>query len=174
MVTRFTKIVAVVAFIYMSLAVCALGWVLYEVTTAGQSLSDRVNAIADKNAKLQSYTKLATLMEETAPQRQELVQFVLTKDKTSSFLTEIESLGASQGVSLTTNSLKVIEKEGSFDDLVIQFKIEGREDLVQKMIALLETLPYHSQVSSLTFALQNTGAIESNVELTITLLKYEN
>lgn len=174
MITHFTKIVALVAALYFVIAVAMLGWVLYEVYTAGEALTDRVSAIADKNAKLKTYGELAKLIEDTQMQRSELETFVLTKNKTSSFLTDIESLGAAQGVLLSTNSLKVVEKEGSFNELVIQFSIEGKEAFVQKMLVLLETLPYHSHVSSLSYTREKTGTVQSTAELTMSLLKYEN
>lgn len=174
MTTPVTKIIAVIACTYVLAAVCALGFVLYKIDTAGKVLSDRVAAIADKNAKLKTYTQLDALMEETTAERSKLLEFVLTENKTSSFLTDIESLGASQGVALRTDSLEVAAGEGLFDDLVVRFSLEGREDLVQKMITLLEMLPYHSQLTALEFSREKSGIAKSTVELRITMLKNEN
>jgi hypothetical protein len=170
--TRRTQIVGIFALAYLAVAVSALGWVVYKVEINGQELEDRVAAIADKNAKVKTYTEFSKLIQETESERSELAGHVLTEDRTSSFLTEIESLAANVGVSLFTRSLEVSDnKDGLFDDLVIVFDVTGPEVLVKNLLSILETLPYHSQVSSVTFTSGENGIIEGTIEVKVTLLK---
>lgn len=172
MTTRKTHIVAIFALLYVLIATGVLAWVVYEVAQAGAVLQERVATIADQNAKSKVYQDLSNLVLRTKAEREALLGFVLTEDQTSSFLTDIESLGVSQGVTLTTDSLKVSEKEGSFNELLIQFSVEGTEENVKKMLSIFETLPYHSRVSSLTFSRDKTGKVHSTIVIDITLLKH--
>jgi hypothetical protein len=170
--TRRTQIFGIVALAYLVVAASALGWVAYRVEVNGQELKDRVDAIADKNAKVKTYTEFSKLIEETETERSLLASHVLAEDNTSSFLTEIETLAANVGVTLFTRSLQVSDKKkSSFDDLVIVFDVTGPEVLVKNLLTILETLPYHSQVSSLTFTRGESGVIEGTIEVKVSLLQ---
>lgn len=169
-----TNIVAIASACYLLAAVAALALIMYGIHTSSIALTERITAIADKHAKQKTYREFSALLKSTQEERAQLSTFVLTEAQTSSFLTEIEQLGAHHGVELITDSLQVVEKEGSFNDLSIKYSIEGREDLVQKMIVLLETLPYHSKINTLSFIREESGSTKSNVELLVTLSKYEN
>lgn len=172
--TRRTHIVGIFALAYLFFAMSALAWVIYEVSVSGQDLLDRVAAIADKNAKVKTYTEFSKLIEETEAERKTLASHVLTEDKTSAFLTEIESLASSVGVTLRTSSLEVNDKKESvFNSLIIKFEMEGPELFVKNLLSIFETLPYHSQVTSLTFTQTENGSVKGTVEIKVTLLDYE-
>jgi len=167
-----TRLIGIFSLVYLFVAASAVGWVVYEVGANGQELKDRVAAIADKNAKVKTYTEFSKLINETQEERAVLASYVLTEDNTSSFLTEIESLAANVGVTLFTRSLEVDDKKGSsYDDLVIVFDVEGPEVLVKNLLSIFETLPYHSQVSSLTFTVGENGVIKGTIEVKVTLLE---
>ena len=171
--TRQTHIVVIASLIYMLVAGGVLSFAVYKVTTLGHQLSERTTAIADKNAKVKVYKKLSNLINETVHEREELRSFLLTEEQTSIFLTDVENIARSQGVTLSTNSLKVVQQEESFDQLIIQFELEGRTDNVKKMLMVLETLPYNSHISSLSFVRSSENATKGTIELTVTLQKNE-
>lgn len=171
MVTNKTKIIGIVSVVYVVIACAVFSWVVYEVATAGKELSLRVDTIAEKNAKVKAYTAVSNLLKETTQERASLVEYVLQEDNTSAFLTEIEKIGTAQGVLLTTDSLSVVEKPGAANALVIHFSIEGSENVVKKMFSILETLPYHSTVSTLSLDRKKTGLTSAVVEVEITLRK---
>lgn len=172
--TRRTQIVGIFALVYLCAAASALGWMIYTVSITGEELETRVAAIADKNAKVKMYTDFAKLIEDTQNERAILASHVLTENETSGFLTDIESLAASVGVALSTRSLNVADiKNSSFDELVITFDVEGPEMLVKNLLRIFETLPYHSQISTLTFAVSEGGTIKGSIEVKVTLLQNE-
>lgn len=173
MIARKTNIVGIFSLAYILVAIAVLSWVAYEVVVSGQELRDRVTAIADTNAKVKVYKDLAMLIGATKAERDTLAGFVLTEEETSNFLTNIESIGARQGVELTTDALKVSPQEGSFDQLLIQFGVSGKEEAVKRMLTIFETLPYQSKVASLTFNRTESGRAQSTIELSITLLKHD-
>jgi hypothetical protein len=145
--------------------------VLYTVTLEGEILEERVSTIANNNAKEKAYKDLQALVEKTATDREMLRTYLLTEKETSAFLTEIEQLGVRQGVVLITDSLEVKKQSGLFDMLTVRFTIEGKEELVTKMITVFETLPYHSQIVQMNFQKDDPLKTKSTIELKVTLLK---
>ena len=171
--TRKTLIIAILATTYLLVAVAGVAWMLYEVSGSGSALKERVAAIADKNAKVKAYTELSQLMEDTQGERTELQQYVLTESQTSRFLTDVEALGKKLGVDLATLSLEVDEKKDAFSSLLISFSVEGNEEQVKRMLKVLESLPYHSTVQSLSFSREQNGSVKSTIALSLTLLNYD-
>lgn len=171
MTTNKTTLIAIISVLFVLFSLAVVSWVVYEVETAGKMLGERVLAIANTNAKIKAYNELFELVETTKIERETLTDFVLTEDKTGSFLTDIENLGASNNVSLTTNSLQVVKGKDKPDTLNVQFALSGAESSVKKMLQLFETLPYHSSVSSLLFTRKDGNFVEGTVTLDITLLK---
>lgn len=171
--TRNTSIVALTSLVFVVVASLGLVWVLYTVTTAGDTLQEHITTIANNDAKEKAFADLSALVAQTASIREELKTFVLTEENTSVFLTDIESLGVAQGVKLTTNSLDVKRQSGMFDLLTIKFTIEGQETAVQKMINIFETLPYYSQVVALSLSKDGAQTTKSDLELTVTVLKHD-
>jgi hypothetical protein len=168
-----THFIGIFAFLYLLAAGVAFGLVLYEVYASGKELEDRVSLIGEQNAKVKLYNELSRTIDESKVERLELSTYVLTEDKTSAFLTELEQMATSFGVALKTLSLTVVNQEGAFDKLSIEFNLEGSESAVKKMLSLFETLPYHSRIESLRFAQGRNGNTEGTVKLSVTLHNYD-
>lgn len=173
MSTRKTKLIAIIASIYALGALLIVSFVIYRVHTQGTQVEVSVQTIANSNAKIKAYKDLWVQFEATKEERSALSEFVLTEDEAGTFLTEIERIGTSQGVSITTSSLKVEKVADSADELRMQFILEGSESGVKKMITMLETLPYRSSLTSLTFTTQENGKVRSTVDLSIALVAYD-
>jgi len=167
--THFVKIFALV---YLLATSALLFWVVYEITTTAATLKERVDTIAYTKAKEKVYKDLSVLVGETQVDRQKLTEFVLTEDQTGTFLTDIERIGQAQGVLLTTNSLNVVESVEGPDQLLVQFAVDGKEVAVKKMLTIFETLPYHSQISSINFESDEEGNAKSTLDVVITLVDY--
>lgn len=168
--TRIVLFASLACFVFAS---AALGWFLFEINTSGKELTQKVALIAQKNATVQQHTELSELIEATKEERALLEQFVLTEEQTSAFLTEIENLGEAHGVSLKTKSLEVISQKGIFDHLALEFSIEGQEAGVKQVLSMLEALPYHGQITSLTYAREDTGEVIAALGMFITLSNHE-
>lgn len=166
-----TRIIAIIALIYLAAACGIYFTVAREVALAGKSLEERVDAIVATNSKEKVYRDLSELVEKTKTERETLAGFVLEEEETGNFLTNIERLGVEQGVVLVTNSLKVEKQKDAPDLLSVQFALEGQEQHVRKMLTIFETLPYHSNVAALTFMREPDGTTKSTIDLTVTLLK---
>lgn len=171
--TRKTLIVGIFSIVYAVFALGILGFTFYQIVGEGKALTERIEAIGSKNAQTKMYADLAALVKSTTVERLNLSNYVLTEEGTSAFLTNVEALGTSQGVTLTTNSLKVDTKAGSFDELAIEFEISGTESAVKNMIVLLEKLPYHSSLTDLTLTRETNGRTKSTIGLVVTLAKHE-
>jgi ribose 5-phosphate isomerase RpiB len=173
MLSKKTNTIALVSLLF---ALCSGGicsWVFYEIITSGQSLTDRVTTIADTRAKERAYKDLAKQVAKTEVQRTTLNSFVLTEEGTGAFLTQIEQLGVSQGVTLTTNSLKVVAQKDLPNVLQVQFSVVGKEQLVKKVLSILEALPYHSVISTLTLSKSAGGQAQALIDLSVTLFKHD-
>jgi hypothetical protein len=173
MKTSKTHFVLLLGGLLLMSALCACLWMLYLVTTAGQTLASHVETIANNEAKEKAYADLAAVVESTRVQREQLSSFILTENTTGDFLTVIESLGSSQGVSLTTTSLKVTKQKTGPDTLQVEFEVAGTEGAVKKMIGVFETLPYLSTVSTLSIKTPVGKETSATIGLAMTLFSYD-
>lgn len=171
MIDRKTKLIAIVAAVFFTTALCVFLWVLYAIVASGQELQTRLAAIEETNAKIQANNELASLLVSTQDERLQLEKYVLTEDETGIFLTDIEKLASSQAVALNTSSLEVVKTKDEPDKLQVEFEIKGRETDVKNMLALFESLPYHSIVSAFSLTRVGNGQVESSITLQITLLE---
>lgn len=165
-------VILISAAVYLTMASAIMVWFLYTIAASGNELQKRVTLIATENAKVQSHTELMRLIDATRVQRETLASYLLKEDTTSDFLTSIELAGANIGVTLTTQSLKVVPQEGETDVLAVEFVIAGSERAVEQMLSVIESLPYHSQVQSLTLTKTN-GTVRAKTNINVTLAKHD-
>lgn len=168
-----TKATFMGALIYFAIAGGVLVFWIYTVHSAGRELESRVALIAEGNAKVRMHNELSRIIDETEAERSALGNHVLTHAKTSSFLTEIESLGTSFGVELSTQSLKVVENDTIFDELTIEFTFEGSDQAARQMLRTFETLPYDSKVASVVVTRGEDGTVTGSVKIVLSLLAYD-
>lgn len=168
-----TYVIAVGNLTYFLIAASVMGFFLFRILVSGFELEDKITLVAETNEKVKMQTELSRLIESTQTQRAELSAYVLTEGQTSNFLTGIEQAASAKGVSLTTQSLKVVPEEDAFDSLAIDFIVEGSEESVREMLLLFESLPYHSKVQTLSVAKTDGGMMRGSVGLHVTLAKYD-
>lgn len=165
--THKTKIIFVIALLFLLGAGTAFVLVSLEVERVGTTLESRVKVIADQLAKEQKFTELTELVVSTEAERGELNKYILSEADTISFLAEVERIGAEHGVELNTNSLNATEKEGEPNTLTVSFTIVGEEPLVFRMLTILESLPYESQVQQISYKLDEEARMDINLSLTL-------
>jgi hypothetical protein len=171
--THKTKVHIVVSIVLLvaSGLVAVVGWSY--LTKMGERLEDRVAAVSTYLEREQKYDDLLDLVNATTAEREELSGYLLRRDEAPDFVTRGEQIAAEQGVEYTTDSLKEIENENDYDELVAVFSMKGQEENVRHMIQVLEATPYHSQVMSLKMDRSDTaqtGEVEATVRLVVTLL----
>lgn len=165
-----TYLTAVITFCFCVAVSVALGFFLHITAKLGNELYMRIEAIANNTAREKVYLDLQKLVDATATQRTELRSVIITEVQMSSFLTDLETLGSTQGVALVTDSLEVKKQSGIFDLLTIRFSISGNETDVSRMIMLFETLPYVNNIMKLTIEHSESGT-KANIELVVIVLK---
>lgn len=176
MITRKAKVVGVLASVLFLGSSTVLVFIWGYVQTKGIALSEQSVEVANFNAREQKYRELEQLISATALEREELISFLLTEEKTIDFLSSVEEIALEQNVELTTDSLRVIEDKGLFDSLQISFALKGEKDRVYALLSIFETLPYHGSVSKIAFnnkEQEGVDWIDGTVELTVSLLKYD-
>lgn len=176
MITHKSKIVGVLAVVLFMGTGSVLMYVWGYVQTKGVTLSEQSIEVANFNAREQKYRELEALIDATASEREELISYLLTEEKTIDFLSSIEEIASEQNVELTTDSLRVVEAAGLFDSLQISFAVEGERGRVYALLGIFETLPYHGAVSKIAFNNKEEAGVATvtgTVELTVSLLKYD-
>lgn len=152
MVQNKTKTVFVIALGYVLCAAAAASYSWYYIQTLGGELEATVETVSKTVSQKQAYDDLVAQLEATQTQRDELQTFVLDKDATVQFLTLLETIAAEQSVELTTDNLNLVEVAAApYNQLQIQFNVTGLDDGVLQFVRLLELLPYHSSLASLSF-----------------------
>lgn len=76
---------------------------------------------------------------------------LLSESDTTTFLSVVEMTAASAGVSIRTAVLEEAKiSDPKFKELSATFNIQGTNESVERMVKLLELLPYRSRVERLT------------------------
>lgn len=104
--------------------------------------------------------------------RKRLASAVLQDENdTVGFLAYVDGLGEKINVEVNASDLKLVKtSESGFDNIAATLTLRGSPDGVEGMIALLEVLPYRSEIKSLTLTRANGGA-EAVVELLISVIE---
>ncbi len=165
-----TYLTALLATFFCIGSCVALGFFWHITEKTGIDLHSRIETIANNNAREQVYLDLQKAVDASEGQRKEMMQLILTEGQTSTFLTDLESLGTTQGVLLVTDSLEVKKQTGLFDLLLVRFSISGTKENVTRMITLFESLPYVNNIMKLTIEHLNEGT-RASVEMKLIVLK---
>ena len=130
--------------------VSAAGLFFYEIQKKSQVLDEQVRIVTENNAKESTYLRLKRLAQETEGDRAGLSKhFFKNEGDSISFLGEVETLAAQNGLALKTEALdKVVNKDNS-EYIKVAFSYEGKKETVLNFSRLMELLPYHSRVESL-------------------------
>jgi len=176
MITKRTKAIGLISILFFVVTCIALFSAWKYVEIKGDKMLQQSKEIADYQAREQTYSELGQLIKSTQNDREELVSYILTEDRTVGFLATIEKIAVEQGIELVTDSLKVLEQPGLFNTLSISFSVQGSKERVYSMLHIFETLPYHAFVSGVSFRKDTETAIAEvvgTIELTVSLLTYD-
>lgn len=169
---------AAIAFLFLGGSVVTLLFVSHVVTTKGDALGERMQLIADERAFEQQYSELAATVRETAAERELLEAAVLRDDRdTIELLSLLDSIAAAQGVTLTTSGLNETQTAGRFNTLSLNYKISGSGKAVTRMLKLLETLPYHGHITSVSVRRSTegeTGTPQMTADISLSLSIQKN
>ncbi len=143
----------------------AAAYVWHEQERYGRSIKEGVMSL-----KAWEATRPGAEGEERSESAAKLGRLVLDSESDAvRFLAYVEDLAKQVGVETAATGLKVVKtKESGFDELSASFAIKGDVRLVEKMIELLELLPYRSRIESLSLSRQ-TDVAEASVTVLVSV-----
>ena len=159
--------------------VCALGVLasLYIVIgTKETQLKEQLATIKTQNDREQTAFRLEKIAKESEGDRQVPENYFLQQAGESiSFLTEVEALAPQNGVVLKTDALEEGSDKKTKDTWVdATFTFSGTRENVERFIALLENLPYVSQINSVQLVAKTEGVWEAKEITRFAVLRHKN
>ncbi len=148
--TKPTITMLTVSLIYCVLFGGVLIYAYVSVSSQGQEVKRLELTMAEQNAKELAARSITEIISKTQDSRDKLSRYFVTEKDTINFITDIESLAASLGVSIETTSLEILPGQtGARGQLKTSFAVEGDRTAIKNFIKAIENLPYHSTVPEL-------------------------
>ena len=148
-------------------------WLRLQLDERSQSLVATMTAMESAAERTEHVRRLANNLEQNRDLVAELDSYIIQDERdTITFLSLLDELAVTTGVSLETDSLTV--KDGAipdYDELQVSVTIDGPRAAVETMLDLLETMPYHVFLTSGTFEQESIsrGEASANVQLVATI-----
>ncbi len=125
--------------------------------------------LAEQNAKEQVANTVAITVEATANDRAQLQNYFLAEKDTINFIADIEALAKTLGVTVETTSLDIIRREGVQSQLKTSFAVTGARSGVVSFFEAMETVPYHSTITTVRLNREGGQVWSGSVDILITL-----
>jgi hypothetical protein len=166
--TKKTFIIAVVV-TALSLASCL--FLLFEIRSQGLSLENHVSILGENYAKETAYSNLNKLIHETKQDREMLSKaFLRSESDGINIPNELEILAPSLGLEFETMSLSpIVDKGGNITSVGMSFIYSGKKRSVLGMTEIMEHLPYHSSVMSLSIRELDQDDFEGRITIHVTI-----
>lgn len=158
--------------ITLVLSAGAAGYALYQQDSQGRQLRSAMEGLESWVHLNRARVNLDSEANANASDRERLRALVLDdQNDTITFLAHIDQLGQEVGVRVGTHDLKSDRtSEAGFDEIVTTLSLGGRTEAVERMVALLEVLPYRSRIERLTLT-RGGGEAEATVVLRVSILE---
>ncbi|MBY0538192.1 hypothetical protein K2P47_02205 [Patescibacteria group bacterium] len=150
-------------------------YALYEVNKQGVRYAESKKLIGEQTAKEASYNTVQSLLESTRDDRAQIKSLFIEEDDTISFISEIEKNTGIVGVALTTNELSIMPSTTDTNGvtspalLLVGFDFSGSQNAVWQYLTLLENIPYHKQMTQISFVKSDNNLWKANVKMQLTL-----
>jgi hypothetical protein len=166
-----TKKILILSVVTVLVAVSVLSFFVYKINSEGILLEEKIKIQAENDIKESTYFKLQRLALETEGERALLAESFFTQEGDSiNFLSEMETLASTLGLSFKTEALdKIIDKDSKKEFIKISFIYSGQKEVVYKFSKLMEYVPYHSLVESLSLKKVSGNNWEGQLTILITL-----
>ncbi len=158
--TKRTKTTFLIAVIYFLTFSVIFAYGLYLVRAQGSALDTVRTNIAQDAAKEAAYNSIVQIAETSESNRVELEKYFITEKDTISFIANLESVAAGIGVTFDPTELSTpdpvsVAGATSFSTLVMGYKFTGNEASVKKFLTILENIPYHAEIPSISLSNQS-------------------
>ena len=173
MIASKTKKIAIVASLVLVSTMAITAVSIWLVMQQSVLLQQQVLTIATDRAQEEAFVRLKRKVSDTQEERADLESYFLVSQSDSiDFLNYIETLAQRQGVVIETSSPTEKELNGQ-TFLSVGYNVSGSLTQLETFIALLEVLPYVSQVQSVSLNKQTDTLWQASVQIDVTLLSYE-
>lgn len=150
-------------------------YVLYSVNQKGVQFAESKRIIGEHSAKEASFNTVQQLLATTKDDREKIDSFFIRENQTISFITQIEQNATTIGVRLVTNELSI--NPGTVDPngittpalLVVGFDFSGSKAAIEKFLVLLENIPYHKKITSVSVTKSDDSLWKVNLKMQLTL-----
>lgn len=141
------------ACLFLGLSIACLVYVGYLIQKNGTQLKDDMSAIALKEKLKKERVSIEKAFSENETDRLQLESYVLRgQEGVVELLGLLDSIATEQGVQLETKRLDYQQpREGSvLATMQIEMEISGIEPAATRMLEIVETVPYHRTLKSLS------------------------
>ncbi len=165
-----TLLLTSIVLLVMTAAAASL--VIYKQEQAGEEVRSRMVDLKIWSDLTSAEDSLVSPTDGEAGSRSRLRALVLLSESdTIAFLTTVENTAKSLGVGVTTLDLKEEKiSDQYFNELVATFSLRGEGEAVERVLKLLELLPYRSHIGSLNLN-RGLGITDATVVLRVSTIK---
>ena len=142
---------------------------VYKINDQGTKLDGYIKALDEKRAQESSFIRISKLVLETETERGSISSaFFADEGDSITFLGDLESFASAIGLDLKTENLnKVTGVDKKTEYITMTFVYSGNKKQILDFNQLLENIPYHSLVDSLSIRKNGDDTWESNLTLHI-------
>ncbi len=166
-----TKKIFVTSLITSLLALSVCLFMAYEINGQGMLLEEQISILSDNNKKEILYTNTNRTIKETEQEREAVSEkFLKDENDLIYFLTEIEGLAPKLGLTVETDNIEnVLNEEKKLEAIKVSFIYSGQKNKVMDFTKLIENIPYHSYVDTLSLTELASGNWEGKITVFITM-----
>lgn len=142
---------------------------VYKINDQGSNLREYIKALDERQAQESSFIRISKLVQETEEERATIASAFFSDEGNSiTFLGDIESFANSIELDLKTESLnKITGSDKKTEYITMTFVYSGDKEKVLAFNRLLENIPYHSVIESLSISKNRGDQWESRLTLNI-------
>jgi len=163
-------VISAVGLFVLACGVLAGMW--FFVTAKAGTLDEALTIVATRTAEQNQMANVSLLLENSALDRELLKSFILNDTEVINFISHIESVAQSRGLSITTQNVTTSALEGStqFEILNLGLQLAGNKRDVMDFVSYVEQLPYQAVIPNITLERQGGSADSwaANFEVHIT------
>jgi len=173
-ITLRTKQYVILAALLAATATMAAAYLVVQVQKQAALLEIGLQEIAEGNARSVAAAAVSRQITETHDDRALLAGAFLTSidEDGGSFLTELETLAATMGLSMSIISItdEPSQSAEGKEEIKIVFSYAGTEQVATAFALMLESLPYHGRLERLTISVDKSSReAKAEAELRVTV-----
>lgn len=169
-----TKIIALIAAGLFLGALGAYAGFVFILSNHKETLLAERAAVADVEMQKKTLDALLKVVDDSAPEREKMREYILDDERVIDLLSLIETLAAEQGVKLTTSALAVTPIDDTFEELGLTVAVAGPFPRIMRVLKLLESWPQQSKIPKILFTkVETEGAVEwqGTIDMRVTKFK---